>query len=256
MAVSAFAKAFKNKAKTFDKAKGFKHRTGKSFGKVDVPDGSYTCLVTLEASVPTKGSMEGVPIVRANAEISAGSHKGLEPSQSYFCEGKPLPQSKDEMPTAEQQLMGLLAFLLPDINEDDITIDNIDQIIAEVNSRKPLVLVGIKTTKSKTTEKEYQNLYFNKLIQEQTTEDTTPSQEASDPSEQNTAGTTTSDDSANVDDADAPTYIPAKGDMVSIDGEDGEWEVAQVSQARMTANLTDIDGTRKNGVSWLSLDLL
>lgn len=255
MAQSAFAKAFKNKAKTFDKTKGFKHRTGKSFGKVDVPDGSYTCLVTLDASVPTKGSMEGVPIVRANAEISAGTHKGLEPSQSYFCEGKPLPQGKDEMPTAEQQLMGLLAFLLPDINEDDITIDNIDQIIAEVNSRKPLVLVGIRTTKSKKTEKEYQNLFFNKLIQDITTEDTTSSQEP-DPSDPVDAETTPSDETATVADADAPAYVPGKGDMVSIDGEDGEWEVKQVSQARQTANLEDENGERKNGISWLSLDLL
>lgn len=248
-AQTAFAKKFAEKAaKTFDKAKKFKHKTGKSFGKVAVSDGTYSAVITMDASVPTKGIMEGVPIVRAIAAITTGPCEGLEPSQSYFCEGKPLPQSEDEMPTAEQQLLGLLAFLLPDIEIDDI--GQVEQAIQLVNERGPLVLVAIRNTKSKTTDKEYQNLYFNKIIKDHTFEvgTITPSQEAE-------PETTTSDDKSIVDGPDAPTYVPAKGDMVTVDFE-GEWEVKQVSQARLTVNVEDADGTRKNGVAWDSLELI
>src|SRR5688572_14220784 len=155
---TAFAKAFQAKAqKVFDKAKGHKHRAGKSFGPVDVPDGSFSAVVTLEASVPTKGSKAGIPIVRANAAITTGDHVGKEPSQSYFCEGKLPSDDPNAMPTAEQQLLGLLGFLLPDCEISDI--EQVEAAIEEVNRRGPLCIIGVRNMSK--NGKKYQNVYFN-----------------------------------------------------------------------------------------------
>lgn len=250
---SAFAKAFAKKAKTFDQAKGYKHKAGKSFGKADVPDGTYTAVVTLETSVPTKGSMEGVPIVRATASITAGQYLGQEPSQSFFCQGKPCDDP--DKPTDEQKLLGLLEFLLPDVQIDEA--DQVEQAIELVNQRGPLCLVAVRNTVG-TNKKEYQNVYFNKVLKGSTFED--ESNAGSDPPEQDTASgaetTQSSDDSPLGGDPDTPDYVPVKGDMVTVVDKDGEWEIKQVSQSRLTVNIEDQDGQRINGVPWTDLTLL
>lgn len=242
MATSAFAKAFEKKAqKVFSEAKKHKHREGNSFGPVDIPDGSYSAIVTLDTSVPTKGSMEGVPIVRAKGQVTTGPYEGKEPSQSYFCEGKPpVPEGSDEMPTAEQQLLALLAWLLPDIQIDDIS--QVSDAIDLVNERRPLAIIGIRNTKSKNTGKDYQNLYFNKLVKPVTAEGEIKAQ----------ASTTTETSEAPTEDT---TYVPAKGDMVFIDGDESgtEYEVVQVSQSKQTANVVDSEGSKTNGVAWHNL---
>lgn len=239
---TAFANAFKKKAgKVFDKAKSFKHRSGNSFGPAPVPDGTFTAVVTMEANVPTKGKMEGIPVVRVKAAIDAGPYKGLEPSQSYFCEGKPPATSDDELPTAEQQLLGLLGHLLPDIQiESD---DQVPQAIDLVNERGPRVEIGIRNKEN--GDKKYQNVYFNKVLEAQTFE----SGAASEGAQQETSKAADAD-------SDSPDYEPAKGDMVTLEGSDSEWEVKQVSQSRKTANLEDGDGNRQNGIEWAKLSLL
>lgn len=241
MAQSAFAKAFAQKAgKSFDKKKVYKHREGGSFGPVDMPDGSFTGVVTLETSVPTKGKFEGVPIVRAKARVNQGPHEGKEPSQTYFCEGKQwVDPNSDEMPTAEQQLLGLLSWLLPDIQIDDQS--QVPDAIELVNERGPLCIIGVKNTKDKNDPtKIYQNVYFNKLVKPATFETDAAQAEA------------TNDEPTQVEENE---YVPAKGDMVFVeDDETGtEYEVAQVSQSKQTVNLVDSEGTKKNGIAWASL---
>lgn len=247
---TAFAKAFVKKAdKVFNQAKKHKHRTGTSFGPVPVPDGNFTAVVTIDTSVPTKGKMEGIPIVRVKGLIDQGPYEGLEPSQSYFCEGKPVPSDPDEFPTAEMQLLGLLGHLLPDIQIDEIS--QVPQAIELVNERGPRCEIGIRNTADKNdTEKKYQNIYFNKLLKAQTFEANSSSQNDT------VTETTASDESSNLDEPEVSDYVPAKGDMVTVEGEDTEYEVAQVSQARKTANLTDSEGNRKNGISWEDLTLV
>ena len=116
--MSKFQKALQSKAgKVFDQARKAKvHRAGNSFGPADIPDGSYTAIISASTDVPTKGKLEGVPIVRFTATIDGGEHEGKEPKKTFFLQGKPPvdPQS-DEMPTDEQQLLGLLEFILPDV---------------------------------------------------------------------------------------------------------------------------------------------
>ena len=244
---TAFAKAFVKKAqKVFPGAKTHKHRTGKSFGKVDVPDGNYTGVVTAETGVVSKGKMEGVPFVRFTACINQGPHEGQEPSKVFFCEGKPLPTDKDEFPTAEQQLLGLLSFLLPDIEIDDI--EQVEQAIEEVNNRGPVCIIGIRSRKGKDG-KDYQDVYFNKVVKEASfdapQEENTPSSEGGSESHAETTNEPPFD------------YTPTKGDMVSLDGDDdGEWEITQVSQSRKTVNITNSEGVRKNGIPWSEVELI
>jgi len=242
MAQSAFAKAFVNKAKkTFQEAKKFKHREGNSFGPVPVPDGTYTAVVTLETSVPAKGKMEGIPIVRVKAAISEGKYTGLEPSKSFFCEGKPIPSDPQEPPTAEQEVVGLLAWLLPDMDISEV--EQVPDAIALVNERGPLCLVGVRNTTNKDTKKEYQNIYLNKLLKGSTFE----SAEAEAVTESD-SGEGTEDGSSEPE----PDYVPAKGDIVTLEGKDEEWEITAVSQARKTVNVRDTadESTRINGVAW------
>lgn len=242
MAQSAFAKAFVNKAKkTFSQAKGYKHREGNSFGPADVPDGSYSAVITIDTSVPTKGSMEGIPIVRVKATINSGEHEGKEPSQSYFCEGKPVPSDPKEFPTAEQQLLGLLEWMLPDIEISEI--EQVPDAIALINERGPICIVGVRNTENTETKKKYQNLYFNKLVKGASFDTEAASAVATD------------DEPTDVVEDD---YVPAKGDIVSVEGDDDEWEVASVSQSSRTANLksTTDDTGRKNRVPWTDLTLV
>ena len=234
---TAFAKAFIKKAqKVFPGAKKFTHRTGRSFGNAPVPDGTFTAVVTAETSVISKGKFEGVPTVRFRATIDQGPYEGLEPSKVFFCEGKPVPTDPDEFPTAEQQLIGLLGFLLPDIQIDEVS--EVEAAIELVNERGPTCLIGVRNRK--VGDKEYQDVFFNKIIKGQSfaVEDSSPSQAASSDAE------TTPD---------STEYVPVKGDMVFLDGEDTEYEVAQVSQSRKTANLIDQDGTRKTSIAWADL---
>lgn len=243
---TAFAKAFIKKAqKVFPGAKNHKHRTGKSYGPVAIPDGSYTAVVTAETGVVSKGKMEGTPFVRFNACVNQGPHEGLEPSKVFFCEGKPLPTDPDEFPTAEQQLLGLLGFLLPDIQIDDV--EQVEQAIEEVNNRGPVCIIGIRSRKGKDG-KDYQDVYFNKIVKEASFDQTDhdSSSEGDGASDAETTEVPVSD------------YSPSKGDMVLIDGDDDEeeWEILQVSQSRKTVNLVNADGTKKNGVSWDNIVLI
>jgi hypothetical protein len=179
--------------------------------------------------------MEGIPIVRLKAKVTTGAHEGKEPSQSFFCEGKPPTSDPKEMPTAEQQLLGLIAWLLPDIQIDDPS--QIEDAIAEINNRIPLCIVGVSNKKgTKDPTKIYQNIFFNKLVKPATTE---------------------APDHAPVDgdtEVDAPAdYVPAKGDMVFA-GDDGiEYEVVQVSQSKRTVNLVDASGSKLGQVAWDTL---
>ena len=242
---TAFAKAFINKAKkTFSQAKNYKHRTSKSFGNADVPDGNFTAVVTAEASVIEKGKMEGTPLVRFTACINQGPYEGQEPSKVFFCEGKPIPTSPDEFPTAEQQLVGLLGFLLPDVEIDDV--EQVEQAIDEINRRGPVCIVGIRNRE--VNGKKYQDVFFNKVVVEDSfaSNDTSPAEESKD-----------GVDSAETTDTDPPfDYEPTKGDMVILDGDEGEWEVAQVSQSRKTVNLVNPEGVRKSGIAWADVSLL
>ena len=247
---TAFAKAFENKAKkTFNEAKKYKHKAGNSFGPVPVPDGSFTAIVTIDTSVPTKGKMEGVPIVTVKSTIDQGPYEGLEPKTTLFCEGKPILE--DERATAEQELIGLLGFLLPDIQIDEVS--QVPQAIELVNERGPRVEVGVRNTTDKVDKnKKYQNVYYNKVLKHSTFDQSSSTEHvAKDSSAQET---TQSDDSAERS-VDSDTYVPSKGDMVSLDDDDSgtEWEVLQVSQARQTVNLSDSEGNRKNGEAWSKL---
>ena len=241
MAQSAFAKAFVNKAKkTFNDAKKYKHREGNSFGPVDVPDGSFSAVVTAETSVPTKGKMEGVPVVRFKAAINSGQHEGKEPSQSYFCEGKPIPTDPEDFPTAEQQVLGLLQWLLPDVDISEV--EQVPDAIDLLNKRGPICVIGIRNTEK--DGKKYQNVYFNKLVKAVSFE------QADEPADEG------SDDTSS-DDSGADDYVPAKDDIVTIDGQDGEWEVTAVSQSNQTANLKSSDGSaRMNKIAWRDLTLV
>lgn len=242
MAQSMFAKAFVNKAKkTFNEARKHKHREGNSFGPVPVPDGSYPAVITFETSVPAKGKMEGIPIVKVKAAINEGKYAGLEPSKSFFCEGKPIPTDPDERPTAEQELLGLLQWILPDMDISEV--EQVPDAIELVNERGPVCLIGIRNTVNEATKKEYQNLYLNKLLKASSFE--TADDQGSDSPEADAAGEPEEAGSDGGDD-----YVPAKDDIVTVEGLDGEWTVAAVSQARKTVNLSNEEGTRKNGVAW------
>ena len=245
MSTSAFAKAFQNKAqKIFNKAKGHKHRTGHSFGPVDVPDGSFSAVVTLETGVPAKGKMAGIPVVRAKAAITTGDHAGKEPSQSYFCEGKMPSDDPEAMPTAEQQLLGLLGFLLPDCEVTEI--EQVEAAIEEVNRRGPLCIVGIRNTAK--NGKKYQNVYFNKLVEAATFEQ----EESGD-----AADATSAEEETPVESDEPEAEAPVKGDTVLIEGEQGEFEVARVYQSRQTADcVSKADGTKKSGIAWSDLSIV
>lgn len=245
MAQSAFAKAFVKKAqKVFSGAKNHKHRTGKSFGNADVPDGNFTAVVTAETGVSKKGKNEGTPYVSFKATINQGPYEGQEPSKLFLCKGEPISTDKDAFPTAEQQLIGLLGFLLPDIEIEDI--EQVEEAIDEVNRRGPVCIINIRNRK--VGDKTYQDTFFNKLVKESSfTSNESPS--GADDSDGGEADAETPETDPPFD------YEPSKGDMVTVDG-DGEWEVAQVSKSRKTANLVDAEGTKKNGIAWDSLELI
>lgn len=235
MAQSMFAKAFVAKAKkTFSEAKKFKHREGTSFGPAPIPDGTYSAVVTAQTSVPVKGKMEGVPIVRIVATVNDGEYEGIEPNKTFFCEGLEVSQDPTDRPTAEQELLGLLAWLLPDIEIEDV--EQVPDALALLNERGPICLVGVRNTKGDNG-KAYQNLYFNKLIKAASFEDGEV-----EPAKEENAGD--------------PGYAPAKDDIVTIEGIDGEWTVQAVSQSRKTANLFNDEGTKKNGIPWGELTLV
>ena len=245
MAQSAFAKAFVKKAqKVFTGAKGHKHRTGRSFGNADVPDGNFTAVVTAETGVVKKGKNEGNPYVSFKATINQGPYEGQEPSKLLLCKGEPISTDKDAFPTAEQQLIGLLGFLLPDIEIEDI--DQVEAAIDEINRRGPVCLINVRNRKVE--DKTYQDVFFNKVVKDQSFA-SNESPEVADDSDGGEADAETPETDPPFD------FEPTKGDMVTVDG-DGEWEVLQVSKSRKTVNVVDTDGTKKNGVAWDSLELI
>lgn len=234
---NSFRDQFVKKAKTHSSdVKKYKHKEGNSYGPVDVSDGSYQAVVTAETSVPIKGSMEGVPIVKFKATINSGKYEGMEPSQSYFCEGK---APEDDRPTAEQQVIALCQYLLPDIDIQEV--EQVPDALDLINERGPICVIGIKNTKSEKTGKEYQNVYFNKLVKPISFEQDTDTE-----GEAQEKGST-----------DDPDYVPMVKDVVRLTDEgDDEWEVSSVSQSRQTANLKNPEGTRKNGIAWNDLALV
>ena len=241
---TAFAKAFQNKAKAaFDKAKTHKHKTG-GFMLPKVDDGSYTALITVETNVITKGKMEGVPVVKFTATIGEGKFEGKEPTKSFFCEGKtPPPEGSDEMPTAEQQLLGLIGFLLPDYDVSGLEVDQVEQALEIINKRGLICEIGVKNTENTATKKKYQNVYFNRLLSEVPAED---SESDSDPDED------PADDPDDFQEFDAP----AKGDTVLVDGKDGEWTVDSVSQSKELANLHNDDGDKLRNIGWADITIV
>jgi hypothetical protein len=248
MAETAFAKAFANKAKgIFNKAKGHKHRTGQSFGPADVPDGNYSAVIGIAATVPKKGKMEGTPVVRVTGTITTGPHEGKEPSQTFFCEGKQPSDDKDAMPTAEQQLLGLLEWLLPDCEISDIS--QVEAAIDEVNGRMPLVIINVRNTKSKTNGKTYQNVYFNKMVKERTLEQTEAPNDDAVP--------VASQEKEEVQ-SDEPTLVaPVKGDVVLIEDLEGEYEVTRVYQSRQTIDaVSKADGSKATGIGWSQIEIV
>ena len=81
-----------------------------------------------------------------------------------------MPRDPQEPPTAEQEVVGLLAWLLPGMDISEV--EQVPDAIALVNERGPLCLVGVRKTKNETTNKEYQNIYLNKLLKGSTFEGT------------------------------------------------------------------------------------
>lgn len=241
---TAFAKAFQAKAKAaFGKARKAKHQAGKSFGPADVPDGSYSAVISTSVDVGKKGTFEGVPIVRVAATINSGTHQGKEPSKSFFCEGKPIPpEGSDEMPTAEQQLLGLVGFLLPDYDVSEMEIDQLEDALALINERKIVCIIGVKNTENAVSKKKYQNVYFNKLV----------SFDGGDAPQEPEAA----DNDAPFDDNPEPEFAPAKGDTCSVEGKDGDWVVDSVSQSRQLANLTNDEGTKIRNIPWSDITVL
>lgn len=243
---TAFAKAFIKKAqKVFPGAKTHKHRAGKSFGKVDVPPGTYTAVVTIDTGVVKQGKNEGCPFASFKACINQGPHEGLEPSKLFVFKGDPIPTDPDAFPTNEQQAIGLLGFLLPDIEIDDI--EQVEQAIELVNERGPVCIIGIRERKGKDG-KDYQDIFFNKVVKDQSFDTADkPSSSSSEDDRKDHAETT---DDPPFD------YTPTKGDMVTLADDENDWEVAQVSQSRKTVNLIGADGTKKNGIAWQDVTLI
>jgi hypothetical protein len=192
--------------------------------------------------------MQGIPVVRAKACITTGDHTGKEPSQSYFCEGKIPSDDPNAMPTAEQQLLGLLGFLLPDCEVTEI--EQVEAAIEEVNRRGPLVIIGVRNTEK--NKKKYQNVYFNKLVEGATFEQ--PAEESSDDAGSVTAET---QEEGSSDQPENDIEAPAKGDTVLVEGQEGEYQVTRVYQSRGTADVVSKnDDSKISGVSWRDLSIV
>lgn len=246
---TAFTKAFTSKAKqAFDKAKKTKHKAGKSFGPADVPNGSFTAVVSVQAKVGSKGKTEGVPIVTFTTKIDSGTHKDKTPEKAFFCHGHPpVDEGSDERPTDEQIMMGLIGFLLPDMDVEDLEISQVEQAFEIINERGPRVEIGIKNNTG-TNGKAYQNVFYNKLLEPATLID------LSEPTDDE-VDAEVGDDPDDLSD-DTTDYAYAKGDAVTCEDQPGEWKINSVSQSRRLANIVNGKGTKVNNVSWDALTII
>ena len=133
MASSAFAKSVKRSKRKFEESKKVKPG-GFSLPKLD---GTYTATVKAETREVKKKDGEVIPVVKFPFEITEGDDKG----KKYFKEIW-LNSEDDEKEQRAWNELSKTIQVLCDVDIDEIEIEELEDIFAEITEDEPLCKVA------------------------------------------------------------------------------------------------------------------